>query len=108
MTRLPPPAIAGCVANRHSPEERSGTEKVEQVTPPAEVMRQRREQESTDEQQYYRELYQRNLDNSNSWREGTITRPRPRRPGRKSLHRYGGRRPLRRATAVWHPFPRSA
>jgi hypothetical protein len=36
-----------------------------------ERMRQRREQESTDEQQYYRELYQRNLDNSNSWREGT-------------------------------------
>ncbi|KAJ5515785.1 hypothetical protein N7527_007345 [Penicillium freii] len=33
-------------------------------------MRQRREQESTEEQQYYRELYQRNLDNSNSWREG--------------------------------------
>ncbi|KAJ6099225.1 hypothetical protein N7467_000760 [Penicillium canescens] len=32
-------------------------------------MRSQREQESSEEQQYYRELYQRNLDNSHSWRD---------------------------------------
>ena len=35
-----------------------------------EQLRLRREQESSEEQQYYRELYQRNVDNSHAWREG--------------------------------------